>query len=211
MRIVRKIVLGIITVTAILAMGATSFAQFKKPPPPPSPSNPLPAQQTIPSSGVSQPVKWPEIRPYPNIYFHASDLSQSANIEPGKVWRPVLALVTYKIQTNFAYGSCFPALANRPFFIRIEIDNVLFEEQRFTWDESAACPEGTIVTTETTRTWTASYGTHTIKVIVDSKDDIVEGPAHEANNTLIIPFEVARPDIKLPIEKNISPVIPRAR
>jgi len=46
MKMVRKIVLGIITVTAILAMGATSFAEIKK-----TPSSAIsPAQQALPAA-----------------------------------------------------------------------------------------------------------------------------------------------------------------
>jgi len=51
MKMVRKIVLGIITVTAILAMGATSFAEIKKTPS--TMQQTSPSQQTLPAAATA--------------------------------------------------------------------------------------------------------------------------------------------------------------
>ena len=171
------------------------------------------SSQAPPSSGDSehnQPPQWPDVRADGQItLYNLNDWKKSAYLPPIPNYAdPPVAGVQYPIWAYVRYSG-FPKGGPYPFSVRIEVDNAFFEEVA----DVAYGPSNGLMHVSTSKLWKATPGTHTIKYIVDSKNEIAEGPVNETNNSFSITFNVPFPsiDIKPPIEKNIRPIIPKAR
>jgi hypothetical protein len=171
------------------------------------------AAQAPPYSGDlqhTQTPQWPDVKADGQItLYNLQDWKKSAYLPPLPSYPdPPAAGVQYQIWAYVRYSG-FPDGGPYPFFVRIEVDNFFFEEI----EDVAYGPSHGLTSVKTSKLWKATPGTHTIKYIVDCKNNIAEGPINAGNNSHSETFNVPFPrlDIKPPIEKNINPAIPRAR
>ena len=116
-----------------------------------------------------------------------------------------------RILCNYKVCGC----TQKSFFSnRVDIDNALFYEKEDAWmpamNNPPNCKPGNCwsVVFSPTIHWTATSGSHTIKCILDSKNDIVEGPVNEYNNTKSITINVPLPRIDKMKDIQTKPPIP---
>ena len=96
---------------------------------------------------------------------------------------------------------------------RVDIDNALFYEKEGAWIPAGNNPPNCIPGGCSSQlfyagTWTATAGSHTIKCILDSKNDIVEGPQNEFNNAKSITINVPWPRIDKMKDIQTKPPLP---
>ena len=99
------------------------------------------------------------------------------------------------------------------YYNRLDLDGTIYREQEFgTPMENLPpnCSPGHCVSAVfgTGAAWTATAGSHTIKCILDSKNDISEGPVNEYNNTKSITVNVPLPRIDKMKDIQTKPPIP---
>ena len=156
------------------------------------------AGQAPPYHDYSKPVQihWPDIT------FNVGRISQLGGINvqaQGKgLYEPILAGDQVEISCDYYIVGCYQ---KRSFTNRVEINNMLFEEKEADWVPPVLtrpdCNPEYIVSSryKPDKLWSATAGNNTIKCILDSKNDIAEGPQNERNNTTSITVNIPWPAI----------------
>lgn len=160
-----------------------------------------------PPPGDSQPIQAPQ---WPDV-----SIGGCSRYIAGKTFEPYEANDQVYFNCDIYVCGCVQTLS---FSNKIEMDNILLEEIEapiFTINKPPDCSPDrcTFVGISTSKFWKATLGNHTFKLTMDSKNDISEGTQNELNNTFskTINVSIPRIDIKPPVEKDIKPVIPKAR
>jgi hypothetical protein len=144
------------------------------------------AQQSSqqPSSGLLVPVAFSDIGP---VSARANNLTHP-NVAP-------LSGDVISISCDYFFSGCFEQKA---FSNRVDIDGVLYyEEERYWLPPQNVKPncqqENRTSAVFSPSKWTATPGSHTIKCILDSKNNMAEGTQNELNNTKAITITVPLP------------------
>ena len=144
------------------------------------------AQQSSqqPSSGLLVPVAFSDIGP---VSARANNLTHP-NVAP-------LSGDVISISCDYFVSGCFEQKA---FSNRVDIDGILYyEEERYWLPPTNVNPnchqENRTSDAFSPAKWTATPGSHTIKCILDSKNNMAEG--HELNNTDSVTVNVPLPQI----------------
>jgi hypothetical protein len=142
------------------------------------------AQQSSqqPSSGLLVPVAFSDIGP---VSARANNLTHP-NVAP-------LSGDVISISCDYFVSGCFEQKA---FSNRVDIDGILYyEEERYWLPPQNVKPncqqENRTSAAFSPSKWTATPGSHTIKCILDSKNNMAEG--HELNNTKSVTVNVPLP------------------
>jgi hypothetical protein len=140
-----------------------------------------------PSSGLLVPVAFSDIGP---VSARANNLSHP-NVAP-------LSGDVILITCDYFVSGCFEQKA---FSNRVDIDDILYyEEERYWLPPTNVKPncqqENRTSAAFSPAKWTATPGSHTIKCILDSKNDIAEGTQNELNNSQSITVNVPLPAIE---------------
>jgi len=148
-----------------------------------------PQSSQPPSSGESVSVVFPDIGPVDARAYNMS-LPDSPQVS-GAVSEDVIS-----ITCDYFVSGCFEKKA---FSNRVDIDGIRYYEQEY-WLSNVFykpdCYPGERQSYAfSTNGWTATPGRHTITCILDSKDDMAEGPVNELNNRKTLTLTVPLPAI----------------
>jgi hypothetical protein len=160
-----------LVMVCIIGMAAVSFA--------------APQSSQPPSTGNTVPISYPDLR--------MTNVNAQNTTNPGA---PPSSGDQVRIACEFLVCGCFQKTS---FTNRGEIDGVLLNEKEAVWvpvgNTLPDCEGGCRSNLFSGGEWTAAPGSHTIKCILDSKNDIGEGPQNELNNTKSITVNVPWPQI----------------
>jgi hypothetical protein len=163
-----------------------------------------PQSSQPPSSGNQVPLVFPDLR---NVAVAIQAETYPDQTKPN-------AGDQVRIYCEYQSCGCF---GNKLFSNRIDIDGALFYEKEGAWVAGAnnyqqSCsPERCYsYAWPIADKWKATPGSHTITCILDSKDNIYEGPQHELNNSKSITINVPLPKSAIDKIKDIKtkPPIP---
>jgi hypothetical protein len=164
-----------------------------------------PQSSQPPSTGNTVPLSFPDLR--------MTDVNAENTTNPGAPPSPGDQV---RIRCGFLVCGCFQKTS---FTNRADIDDVLLNEKEAVWvpvgNTLPDCEGGCRSNAFSGGIWTATPGSHTIKCILDSKNDIGEGPQNELNNTKSITINVPLPQIdKIKDIKTKQPIpipVPRVK
>jgi hypothetical protein len=169
-------VTGVFFVAAVLCFWVLASFVFAAPP-----------GSQAPSSSNQVPLVFPDLRNV-GVEIHVETGPNATTPSAGD-----------QVRIYCAYNSC-GYFQNKVFTNRIDIDGALFYEKEGSWvaggNNLQSCSPNMCYSYlwVGANTWKATSGSHTIKCILDSNNNIVEGPQGEYNNTasvtIVVPFQV---------------------
>jgi hypothetical protein len=153
----------------------------------------LAAQQSSQMPSTSVPQSTPAGTPAGFPDLRMTDVNAENTTNPGAPPSPGDQV---RIRCGFLVCGCFQKTS---FTNRADIDGVLLNEKEAVWvpvgNTLPDCQGGCRSNAFSGGIWTATSGSHTITCILDSKNNIGEGPQNELNNTKSIAVNVPLPQI----------------